>query len=491
MPTLSCVLIGHKHTHEVQVIAQIFFPNARFEFIYGKDGKEDYPLSRVVSRLVGMDCTGELHRDGKIIATHTLTAPCPDTLKRTLMLSLFHALKEATEIPTPWGALTGVRPAKRVRNWLEEGISEAIIVERLRDLYQCRDDKIQLALAVAKAEQSLITKHLDNYPVGLYIGIPFCSSRCLYCSFVTAHTKITNNGVADIEKSYIQALSLECKHLATIFANQPNQKINTVYIGGGTPTALSEENLATLLEMVQYNFAPFLTSDSEYTVEAGRPDSITPAKLSLLKTYKVNRIAINPQTMSDETLQRIGRAHTAHDFYTAYEMAQKAGFTNINTDIIVGLPGESLQHVQQTMAALSSLSPAHITVHTLAVKRASRLNEHLMDYPLEDFKTVDTMLRIAHKTCTEELGLAPYYMYRQKNMTGHFENVGYSLPGHESIYNIAMMAETQTVYAAGAGAVTKTLTETAEGILIERVFNPKNVEIYIERMMEKYEHTSP
>ena len=453
---IACVLLGHNFSNEVQVVAQVFFPNSRFGFY------EEVPTTglAVVGILAGSTATGKLYKNGQCMATSTVKEAPKQNIKRTMMLAIFYALKEGTSRQTPWGALTGVRPAKQVRLWLAEGDSEAEITERLSSIYKLRDDKIKLAIAVARAEENTIEDLAFADKKGLYIGIPFCQSRCLYCSFVTAQ-----KAKKDAHERYLAALAKECKKINPA-------GINTVYIGGGTPTALSERELETLLEIA----TPFV-GGVEYTVEAGRPDSLTREKLYLLKDYGVTRIAINPQTLNDGTLERIGRSHTARDFYKAYEMAQQIGFTNINTDVIAGLPGEGPEDMLCTMQGLQKLAPPHITVHTLAVKRASRLNEHLESYDAAESETVDAMLNIAREIC-EDIGLAPYYMYRQKNMVGHFENVGYSLKGSECIYNVAMMAETQTVIAVGAGAVSKII----EGDLIRREFNPKDVEIYIERM---------
>ena len=444
---INCLLVGHNFVHEMQVISQIFFSGAGFA-VCDKIPSEGYT---VLGQVENTTCTGELYLDGKKIASHSLNFEN----KRSLMLALFYTLKEATGQPTPWGALTGVRPAKQVRIWLDEGDSEEEIFERLSKVYMVREDKINLALDVAKNDEN----DKDDFGIGLYIGVPFCPSRCLYCSFVVAQ-----KAGPDAHERYLDALEKEC-------ANIPKDNINAVYIGGGTPTVFSEENFGKLLKIT----APFV-NNVEYTVEAGRPDSITLEKLRLMKEYGVNRIAINPQSLNDATLKRIGRSHTVDDFVKSYEMAKLVGFDNINTDIIVGLPGETVADVQKTMKGLISLAPAHITVHTLAVKRASQLKDRQED--LADYQVIDEMLTIASEYC-KQLGLNPYYMYRQKNMLGHFENVGWALPGYESIYNVAMMAETQTVLAAGAGAVSKTI----EGDLITRKFNPKNVEIYIERMM--------
>ena len=446
----------------MQVITQVFFDNRRYAFC------REIPQGgyAVVGRLCGTSCTGELYLDGEILASHTRESE--EHIKRTLMLALFYALKGAIGKQVPWGALTGVRPAKQVRIWMDEGESVAQIRDRLSRVYDCRDDKISLAIAVAQAEEKLVAQ--QNPGVGLYIGVPFCPSRCLYCSFVVAQ-----KAGPDAHRRYLAALAEECDRISTQFSME---NVNTIYIGGGTPTAFSEDDLEYLLKIVD----PFV-NNQEYTVEAGRPDSITRGKLALLKAHGVTRIAINPQTLNEATLERIGRTHSVGDFFYAYEMAREAGFDNINVDVIAGLPGEGPEDMKNTMDGLKKLAPEHITVHTLALKRASRLNE---DRPAAtaDFYMLESMLDIARETC-EELGLAPYYLYRQKHMAGNLENVGYCLPGMACLYNVAMMAETQTVLGAGAGAVTKVVKGTREGnregTRIERRFNPKDVETYIGR----------
>jgi oxygen-independent coproporphyrinogen-3 oxidase len=303
--------------------------------------------------------------------------------------------------------------------------------------------------------------------MGLYISIPFCPSRCLYCSFYTAHKTE--------HESYVKALIKECKQKAAMA-----DKITSVYIGGGTPTVLRPDLLYKLLEAVTQDFP--LSEAVEFTVEAGRPDSLTPEKLRLLRDYGVNRIAVNPQSLNDETLKLIGRSHTAADFFKAFDMARAAGFACINADIIAGLPGEGPADMADTLAGLIPLAPENITVHTLAVKRASKLNEHLHEYAhiTAHVREIEKMLAMAGEACGKA-GLAPYYLYRQKNMAGLFENVGYSRPGFECLYNVGMMAETQTLLGAGAAAVSKFVN----GNKINRVFNVKNPEEYIKRVMEE------
>ncbi|MCL2015332.1 MAG: coproporphyrinogen dehydrogenase HemZ [Defluviitaleaceae bacterium] len=506
MTKIICVLIGHNFINEMQAITQIFFANAKFAFFTGENGIPPTGFA-VAGRLLGKTCIGELYQNGAKTAACTVNFADNDnggddtknptkTLKRNLMLALFYVLQDELKLAVPWGALTGVRPAKQVRLWLQNGETEQVITRRLQDIYKCRLDKVKLAIAVAHAEERLLKQHKIAQSTGLYVGVPFCPSRCLYCSFV-----VSQKPNANAHSRYLAALAAESQKMQLKFAaDLAKTPINAIYVGGGTPTAFSAEDLATLLKIIQ----PYNSGKIEYTVEAGRADSITQEKLKLLKHYGVTRIAINPQTLNDATLQRIGRLHTTNDFYRAYEMAVNLGFDNINTDIIAGLPGETPADMLNTMSSLKKLAPAHITVHTLAVKRASRLNENKSENSqnaenAENFqnsqnfnetnetnaKMVDEMLNIAQEIC-ENSGLFPYYMYRQKNTVGHFENVGYSRLGYESIYNIAMMAETQTVIGLGAGAVTKILTvdKIPQMTKIERQFNPKNTETYIERTVK-------
>jgi oxygen-independent coproporphyrinogen-3 oxidase len=395
---------------------------------------------------------------------------------------------------------------------MDKGLSENEIINLLDDPFRCQSNKARLAIQVAHAEKRL-TERIYNPvrflppetdppaliqgkrnevtpdktsgcsinktallpdPVGLYVSIPFCPSRCLYCSF--------NMGQNYRDESkydrYLDAVEQDCKFKARML-NDMNGVLTSVYIGGGTPTVLSVPQLDRLLSFIDKYFNSRVIG-IEYTMEAGRPDSLTADKLKLLAEGGVNRIAVNPQTLNDETLKRIGRSHTVSDFYHAYELARSIGFNVINTDIIVGLPGESPDDVRHTMEGLTALAPDNITVHTLAVKRASRLNEYLSDFSFSEAAQLEAMLETARGFC-ESSGMSPYYLYRQKNMVGLFENTGYSLPGRECLYNVGMMAETQTVLGVGAGAVCKFV----DGTKIEREYNVKNPEIYTERMLNR------
>jgi len=497
---MLCILVGHDFINEVQTVTQVFFPGEKFSFICEGMGSgfektsvgnvlkvtrpegflDTYPSGYAI-RTVMTETAAQasvIHSGGEI-ARHELpldTLPLHLTPRRVLMLALYHALQEAIGAHTPWGALTGIRPSKMVREWLELGWPGEKVIATMQDPFCCTPEKARLALTVAKAEMELTeriyTRHRANtIPVGIYISIPFCPTRCVYCSFNTSHKPAKG----DTHALYISAILRECKAKATQL-REFGGVVSSIYIGGGTPTVLSEYLLAKLLTTVGETFG----TAEEFSVEAGRPDTLTLAKLKLLKNHNVNRIAVNPQTLNDKTLALIGRNHTANDFFAAFFAARDAGFTCINTDIIAGLPSETPDDMRRTMEGVAALSPENITVHTLAVKRASRINESRTDFALPTAQATEEMLRIAADAC-HTAGLSPYYLYRQKNMVGMFENVGYSKPGYECLYNVGMMAEVQTVLGVGAGAVSKFVT----GNKITREFNAKDPGVYIQRLMSK------
>ena len=467
---MTCILLNHNFTNEVQTVTQLFFPGDSFQFLPAVPA--DYPPGYVVqTEMTENAAIAHVIKDGKTIAKHSLpldSLPIHLSPRRVLMLAIYHALQGAIGAYTPWGALTGIRPSKMVREWFALGWTDDKIIATLADPFCCKREKAQLALIVAKAERDLTKRiYQTRNPVGIYISIPFCPTRCVYCSFNVDH----NYASKDIYREYVTTIVHECKAQAERL-RKIGGAVSSIYIGGGTPTVLPENLLELLLDSV----GPILGPTEEYTVEAGRPDTLTKNKLDILRRYGVNRIAVNPQTLNDKTLSIIGRKHTAADFFRAFHLARDAGFTCINTDIIAGLPGETPDDIRRTMEGITELSPENITVHTLAVKRASRLNESRGEYALPTARITEEMLTTANAAC-QNAGLHPYYLYRQKNMVGMFENVGYSKPGHECLYNVGMMAETQTVLGIGAGAVSKFV----ENGKITREFNVKNPEIYIQR----------
>lgn len=373
----------------------------------------------------------------------------------------------------PWGKLTGIRPAKIATKLLDRGMNDEQVIDYFVTECGTEHDKAALALECAKA---LIPARKNMYEngVSLYIGIPFCPSRCLYCSFVTNGTK----QAAKLMPDYVEALKKEIAYTADIVRRNKNV-IETVYIGGGTPTSLSSELLDSMLSCLESEFD--LCKVKEFTVEAGRPDTIDAQKLEALKAHGVDRISINPQSMNDETLRVIGRAHSAQDIRDAMALARDLGFDNINMDVIAGLPGESLEMFRYTLEEVEKLEPTDTTVHTMSVKRSSRLNEYLSDYDLTDGATAAKMVDFARGFLADR-GKRPYYMYRQKNQLGNLENVGYSKPGYESLYNLYIMEEIQTIISLGCGGVTKTVDRATDRI--ERIFNVKEPKDYILRLDE-------
>ncbi len=393
--------------------------------------------------------------------------------KREIRRGLYMLLSRWTGIQLPWGMLTGIRPAKIVHEMMEKGHPENEITEHLKNYYRLSSTKAELLYKVAAVEKGLLDKSPPG-SVSIYIGIPFCNSRCLYCSF-TSYPILRYSGFV---KGYFSALRHELASVNEMIKSR-GQKLQSLYIGGGTPTSVAAADLKDLLGFIEANMD--ISALEEYTLEAGRPDSIDAEKLEAIKNSAVTRISINPQTMNDGTLKLIGRNHTGQELVDAYRLARKMGFDNINMDVIVGLPGENPGIFEDTLKQLQILDPESMTVHTMALKRASRLKTEGMDYSLVPQEQAEAMVGLAYEY-TALMGMHPYYLYRQKNMLGNLENVGYCKPGFESIYNVQIMEEKQTIFAAGAGAVTKVVYPGEDRI--ERAFNVKNVEEYILRINE-------
>lgn len=403
--------------------------------------------------------------------------------KNSLKRTLYQLLSEYTGVELPWGNLTGIRPTKIPMALLEEGKSEEEIARYMKETYFTSDEKIKLSIEIAERELELLHKLDYEEGYSLYIGIPFCPTTCLYCSFTSYSMSAWKNRMDD----YLSALEKELDYTAVKFAHK---KLNSIYIGGGTPTTLNPQQLDRLIRKIKCSFD--LSNLVEFTVEAGRPDSITKEKLMVLRNHDISRISINPQTMKQETLDLIGRHHTVQQTIDSFYLARELGFDNINMDLIVGLPGESLSDVADTMEVIRKLSPDNLTVHSLAIKRAARLNIQRERY--QDFEIVNTADHIALTSkVAEEMGLSPYYLYRQKNMAGNFENVGYAAPGKAGVYNVLIMEEKQSIVACGAGASTKRVwvQPNPDGThRIERAENVKDVAQYITRIDEMIERKS-
>ena len=387
--------------------------------------------------------------------------------RRQARLGVYQVMKAHTGVTPPWGSLTGIRPTRLLYAALEQGMDMDGACRELRRVFDVSEEKTAVLRRIVTLQQGLSLPRADE--ADIYIGIPFCVSRCAYCSFLSGEV-----GKGELLAPYAQALCREiglARQLLEEAALQPR----AFYMGGGTPTALP----APLLRQVLAAAAPLLAQCREITVEAGRPDTITRENLEVLLEAGVNRISVNPQTMHDETLQHIGRRHTRQQTEAAFRLARGMGFHHINMDLIAGLPGEDLPMFCQTLAWLADMAPESMTVHTLSIKRSSLL--HLWQAALPEGGMVADMVR-AGARAAEDMGMQPYYLYRQKYMAGNQENVGYALPGHACLYNVDMMEETANVVALGAGAASKRLF--AQKGVIRRAFNVSDIRQYIDRVEE-------
>lgn len=387
---------------------------------------------------------------------------------------LYQTLSRITGKSLPWGNLTGIRPVKIAYGLLEQGRDEDYILKYYRQKHYVSPEKAALSVDIARRERSLLADIHYEKGYSLYVGIPFCPTTCLYCSFasfpIAGYRKMTD--------AYIDCLIREMEFVSRQCADRI---LDSVYVGGGTPTTLEPEQLDRLLGRLKELFD--FETVREFTVEAGRADSITVEKLQVLRRHGVTRISVNPQTMKQETLDMIGRKASVEQVEEAFALARKAGFDNINMDLILGLPGETKEDVQRTVDRVVELAPDSLTVHSLAIKRASRLSQWILENGVSMLRNTDETMAAAAKGA-QRLGMAPYYLYRQKNMSGNFENVGYAREGKSGLYNILIMEEKQTIAACGAGAITKRVYPDGR---IERCENVKDVSQYIERIGEMIE----
>lgn len=400
--------------------------------------------------------------------------------KNCLKQSLYDLLTEGSGQKLPWGTLTGIRPTKIPMKLLEEGKSEEGIVSYMKETYLASDEKIKLSIEIAKRERKLLEKIDYENGYSLYIGIPFCPSTCAYCSF-TSYPLFSWSAKVD---TYLDAVEKEIDYTAEAFRDK---KINSVYIGGGTPTTLLPYQLDRLIKKIRASFD--LSDCLEFTVEAGRPDSITEDKLVALLDNGISRISVNPQTMKQATLDLIGRHHTVEQTIESYKLARRLGFDNINMDLIIGLPEEDINDVRNTMEILKELHPDNVTVHSLAVKRAARMTIYKDRFEHMQMVNTQEHMDLCEDYC-RQMGLNPYYLYRQKGMAGNMENVGYAAEGKAGVYNILIMEEKQTIVAIGAGATTKRVWQNLneDGThRIERCENVKDVNLYISKIDEMIE----
>jgi len=387
--------------------------------------------------------------------------------RRLLKQTLYDWCRKVTGIHPPWGSLTGIRPTHLMYEALQQGLTEEEAAASLVRQFDVAPHKAQLLREITRVQSGMLPP--DDAGVSLYVGIPFCTTRCTYCSFSCGEL-----GTGKLVEPYLTALFAEMDGVKRLL-EQTGKSLRAVYVGGVTPTSLNEDQLRRLLDKLMSTFPGAM----EYTVEAGRPDTITPGKLRSIRESGVGRISINPQTMNDKTLQIIGRDHTVQQVIDAYAMARAEGLHHINMDVIAGLPGETLEDFARTMEGARALRPESLTVHTLAIKRSSRL--HLENHPLPNGEEASRMVDMGLET-SRSLGLAPYYLYRQKYMAGNQENVGYALPGHACQYNVDIMEENTHILALGAGGISKRVYPE-EGH-IGRAPNVSNIEQYIDRVDE-------
>ncbi|NLK39576.1 MAG: coproporphyrinogen dehydrogenase HemZ [Clostridiales bacterium] len=468
---MKLTVVGDINKYYVQTLCMIFFPGAKFSekeepdenmpsVFLSLEEKEEEFIAEAVIRARGREArmTRSAKKGGRSDQR---------TAKIAAGSAMFAAGKELFGFTPPWGILTGVRPAKVASEYLLNGLGVQKIKEIFRDEYFVNPKKAALAVSIASAEIKL-TKKLPKNLCSVYISIPFCPSRCAYCSFVS----YTSKRLLSLIDDYLLMLYKDIDHVFSLI-RELGMQVATIYIGGGTPTILDDRQLETLLSHIARHTD--VSNLMEYTLEAGRPDTITAEKLAIAKKYGINRISVNPQSLCDGVLETIGRKHTALDFLRAFDIAKNSGISRINTDLIAGLPGDSFAEFSKSIDRVIELRPDNLTVHTFCVKKSSDVLKNSSNiYSLtggEVWKSVDYS-----QVRTRNSGYKPYYMYRQKNTVGNLENVGYSLEGAEGMYNIFMMEELHTIFAAGAGSVTKLVKYRSPkegGSKITRIFKPK------------------
>ena len=490
MYKIGILFENREFEHDVYELIKAFYPEAEIHTLYENDEAEYDLRFRVERENDNYIIKYERAEEKGVVSAEVITDEIKDAHalrkenKDSIKYALYQLLVKLTGRTLPWGNLTGIRPAKLAMGMIESGMKNTEVAQEMREKYLVSPQKTALAITIANREREIL-KDID-YENGysLYIGIPFCPSICLYCSFSSYPLKVWEKRIDE----YVEAL---CKEVRETALMMKGRTLDTIYIGGGTPTTLLPHQIRKLLDTVGESFG--FEGLAEFTVEAGRPDSITREKLEAIREYPVTRISVNPQTMNQETLDIIGRKHTVDQTKEAFHLARELGYDNINMDLIVGLPEETIADVRETMRQLEELDPDNITVHSLAIKRAARLRMQKEQYEnLHIENTAQTIDLTAE--CCHEMGLEPYYLYRQKNMAGNFENVGYAKPGKAGVYNILIMEERTDIIGIGAGSSSKLIRregdldpvtgETVIGNRIDRVENCKSVDDYIARIDE-------
>lgn len=477
---MTLIFSGNDFKYELESVVKLFIPATLFDifyevktehfsgdfcFIRRKKGKQKtylYTVCRIGERI-------NYKINSILNSADNYEGDCEIILARLL----FMCLTELTGKSAKWGILTGIRPVKRVNKMLDMGMSKEAIEKELSERFLCEKSKIDLAYKTALTQKRAL-ENKSSKSFSLYISIPFCPSRCSYCSFVSQSAESSIRLIPE----YVDRLCDEIVYTADVISSK-GLRLDTIYFGGGTPTSLDAHQLKKIMKTISRNFD--LSFLREYTVEAGRADTITREKLEVIKTFGADRVSINPQTMNDSVLEAIGRRHTVKQFVESFKLAKEIGFNIINTDLIAGLPTDTVESFKKTIDEIIALAPENVTVHTLSIKRAADLNRRsdtVIDNPAEQ------MVDYALKRLSES-GYDPYYLYRQKNMLENLENIGWSKPGKESLYNIYIMEENQSIIALGAGASTKLVASDGH---LKRIFNYKFPLEYIKHfdiMLEK------
>lgn len=459
-------------------IADLFFEDAQVSINHIDEADIEVKFLLIGDSVIQI--TGELidfHTGKKYLTTYKKECRYPARSKEWLKQAkhavnhvYLSVLQEFTGIEQPWGTLTGVRPTKLLHQKIQQGIPTQQAHEELEEQFMIKPEKISLMQKIVERQHAAIPDLYDlKKGVSIYIGIPYCPTKCAYCTF-PAYAITGRQGSVD---SFLAGLHYEMREVGR-WLKENNIHVTTIYFGGGTPTSITAEEMDALYEEMTRSF-PDVEKVREITVEAGRPDTITPEKLEILKKWNIDRISINPQTYIQDTLKAIGRHHTVEETVEKYHLAKKMGMTNINMDLIIGLPGEGLQEFRHTLSETEKLMPESVTVHTLSFKRASEMTKNKDKYKVAGREEVSKMMEEASEW-SERNGYSPYYLYRQKNILGNLENVGYSFPGQESLYNIIIMEEVQTIIGIGCGAASKFVHPVTGKIT--RFANPKEPRAY-------------
>lgn len=476
MIQITCV--GHAFERELSLILALFYEDPQLSFVSEWTDESDLKLKLALTvKEDGVVACGELF-DGARRIEHQVNRSYVSleekamrkTAKQALCYALLLMLEEYTGMEQGWGILTGIRPTKLLHQMNVAGIGKEEVHKRLQEDVILRPYKLSLLQDIVDRQLQVVPDlYQIDQELSVYIGIPFCPTKCAYCTFpayaIRSHTASVN--------PFLEGLHYEIEQLGK-WLTQNDQRITSIYFGGGTPTSITADDMDQLFDTM-YRSLPHMDGVRELTVEAGRPDTITREKLDVMKRWEVDRISINPQSFTQETLNAIGRHHTVEETIEKYHLAMEMGLTNINMDLIIGLPNEGVAELAHSLQEVEKLMPASLTVHTLSFKRASEMTQNKERYKVASRDEISKMMEMASEW-TAANGYDPYYLYRQKNILGNLENVGYSKPGQESIYNIMIMEEVQTILGLGCGAVSK-LMAPGSGRLT-RWPNPKDPKTY-------------